>query len=147
MRFAAHAARKRRPGAMLGMTSLIDATFLLLAYFIFTVGVQRPEANLAAAMVMESQQVGGASLLEPQVVEVMPSDSVSHSGAAGAVFQLGVVKHASAAALTAALAGLPRDPGVVIRVHAGVQVADAAAAMQAAVDAGFSEVSYVPAAP
>lgn len=140
MRFAAHAARKRRGTAMLGMTSLIDATFLLLAYFIFTAGVQRPEAELRTTMAMESKQVGGAALLEPQVVEVMAG------GAGAAVFRLGVVAHPNTASLRAALASMPRDPGVVIRVHPGVVVADAAAAMQAAVDAGFEEVSYVPAA-
>ncbi len=125
---------------MLGLTSMIDATFLLLAYFIFTAGMDRPESDLRARAATESHRAGGAALLEPQVVDVMAGPSGQ------AVFRLGVVAHSDRTSLARALASLPRDPGVVVRVHDGVVVADAAAAMQAARDAGFVEVSYVPAA-
>ncbi|MDA0803601.1 MAG: biopolymer transporter ExbD [Planctomycetota bacterium] len=141
MRFASHALRRRSRSTVLGLTSMIDATFLLLAYFIFTSGMQRPESDLRAQTATESDRASGAAMLEPQVVDVLPG------AAGGAVFRLGVVNHSDRQSLETALRGLPRGPGLVVRVHDGVIVADAAAAMQAGRNAGFEEVSYVPALP
>ena len=66
MRFARSGRRGGR--IVLGMTSMIDATFLLLAYFIFTTGVERREEQLAAALAARAAST--ASELRPQVVEV-----------------------------------------------------------------------------
>lgn len=117
------------------MTSMIDATFLLLAYFIFTAAVGTHEAQLMADVT--AARVGrGASALSQQVVDV-ESDGV------GALFRIGSREVRGREALAAILKQLPRDLGVVIRVHSGPDVAAVAAAMQAAHDAGFARVSYV----
>jgi biopolymer transport protein ExbD len=50
-------------------------------------------------------------------------------------------------AIAEMLRGLPKEPGVVIRVADDVSVAGAAAAMQACRDAGFERVAYQPARP
>jgi hypothetical protein len=47
------------------------------------------------------------------------------------------------ASLTAILRELPKEPGVVVRVDEDELVQWAAAALQAARDAGFTRVSYV----
>ncbi|MFM7810143.1 MAG: hypothetical protein ACKPEA_19780, partial [Planctomycetota bacterium] len=62
MRFARGGRRGGR--IVLGMTSMIDATFLLLAYFIFTTGVERREEQLAAALAARAAST--ATELRPQ---------------------------------------------------------------------------------
>ncbi|MDA1007927.1 MAG: biopolymer transporter ExbD [Planctomycetota bacterium] len=138
MKFAAHAAKRGRAAAVLNLTSMIDATFLLLSYFIFTTGTGHPESELSAQLRMQSQRMAGTGLLESQVVDVLPDGP-------RAVFRLGVMNYTNQSALRDALKGLPHDPGLLVRVHAGTVVSDVAAAMQAAGDAGFKQVSYVPA--
>lgn len=119
----------------LSMTSMIDATFLLLSYFIFTAAVGEHESHLSAAAAA-ARAGAGSSALSPQVVDV-------EADGANAVFRIGSHKVRSRDDLAAVLRRLPRDLGVVIRVHAGPNVAAVAAALQAAHDAGFSKVDYV----
>ncbi len=49
------------------------------------------------------------------------------------------------ASLTEALEPLPKTPGLFIKVYDAVPVGAAAAAIQAARDTGFDQVTYVPA--
>lgn len=119
----------------LSMTSMIDATFLLLSYFIFTTVAGDPESQLMAD-VSAARSGTGASALSPQIIDV-------ESDAGGAVFRIGAREVRDRTGLTAVLKQLPHEIGVVVRVHSGPDVAAVAAAMQAAQDAGFTKVTYV----
>ncbi len=133
MRFAR--GRKRTTRVALGMTSMIDATFLLLAYFIFTSGVERREEQLAAALA--ARRSTEPSALRPQVVEVR--------GAGAPAFTVGGNAMLGKGELQAVLERLPKEAGLLVRGHNDATVGLIAAAMQAATDAGFKEVAYAPA--
>jgi biopolymer transport protein ExbD len=121
----------------ISLASMIDVTFLLLAYFVITTGSGVNESKLSPNLrVQQGSDVQDD--LEPQVLEVIRVDGVP-------VFRLGSVDLATRAELVAALDPLPREKGLFVRVHAGVEVAAAAAAIQCARDAGFEAVTYVPA--
>jgi len=122
----------------LNLASMIDATFLLLAYFIFTTGGGASESKLSPNLRVQ-QGTDAKDDLEPQVVEVM-------KGAGGKpVFRLGSVYYADREELSGALKGLAKDRGLFVRVYSGVDVGSAAAAIQVGRDAGFEAVTYVPA--
>jgi biopolymer transport protein ExbD len=114
------------------MTSMIDATFLLLAYFIFTTGVERREEQLAAALA--ARAAATATELRPQVIEVR--------GGTDTAFTVGSNAVATRDELRAILERLPKEAGLLVRGHDSASVASVAAAMQAASDAGFGEVAY-----
>ena len=121
----------------IGLASMIDVTFLLLAYFVITTGSGVNESKLSPNLrVQQGSDVQDD--LEPQVLEVLRVDGVP-------VFRLGSVDLSTRAELARALEPLPREKGLFVRVHAGVEVASAAAAIQCARDAGFEAVTYVPA--
>lgn len=121
----------------ISLASMIDVTFLLLAYFVITTGSGVNESKLSPNLrVQQGSEVQDD--LEPQVLEVLRVDGAP-------VFRLGSVDLATRAELVAALDPLPREKGLFVRVHAGVEVAAAAAAIQCARDAGFEAVTYVPA--
>ena len=117
------------------MTSMIDATFLLLAYFLFTTSVGGQESHLFAQVTQARAGISGSSL-SGQNIDV-------EADALGPLFRIGSRSVRSRAELAAVLEQLPHDVGVVVRVHSGPTVAAVAAAMQAAHDAGFTKVSYV----
>jgi biopolymer transport protein ExbD len=122
----------------LNLASMIDATFLLLAYFIFTSGAGVNESKLSPNLRVQ-QGTDAKDDLEPQVVEVLRSES------GAVVFRLGSVDHPDRRSLEAALKGLSADRGLFVRVHKGVDVGSAAAAIQVGRDVGFEAVTYVPA--
>ncbi len=129
------ASNKVRP---LPMTSMIDVVFLLLIFFMVTANFSADQGRLAAALA--SRQPGSSEQnLQPQVVRVRWAGTA-------AVYELGSHRVAGRRELTALLRQLPKDPGVVIEAADDVPVAAAAAALQAAADAGFSKRSYVPGA-
>ena len=124
----------------LSLSSMIDVVFLLLAYFLITTVVTQREDRLTPNLQLERDASGGETQdFEPQVVEVLVIDS-------SVVFRIGGRDFTERAALIAALAELPKDPGLFIRVTDGPSVGDAAMAIQCGRDAGFEEVTYVPAA-
>lgn len=127
---------RRRPRITLSVAAMIDATFLLLCYFIFTTASARPEDRLSPEI--GGSRGGGAKDLAPQIVEVRREGDAD-------VFLLGTRRFTDRVTLVEALRGLPHDEGLFVRVHPGPTVAAAAAAMQAAVDAGFERVTYLPA--
>jgi len=134
MRFA----RRRGSGKPeLNMASMIDATFLLLAFFLFTTGIQGRESRLSPNLAVRSSAAGAASDLQPQVVEALVVD-----GTPG--YRLGERVARDRVSLVAALEPLDRGQGLFVRVHPGVSVGFAAAALQAGRDAGFAQVTYVP---
>jgi biopolymer transport protein ExbD len=134
MRFR-RSGRDRKPE--LNLASMIDATFLLLAFFVFTSGAGLNEAKLSPTLRVQ-QGTEAKDDLEPQIVEVLKVNGA-------VVFRLGSTDHATREGLAIALKALPQDRGLFVRVYAGVDVGSAAAAIQVARDTGFEAVTYVPA--
>ena len=139
MRIKSRTNRRRNQRLALNMSSMIDCTFLLLAYFLLTMVVIQPEDQLAPNLRADRTSAAGASSdFQPQIVDVQ-------LGVSGPVFVLGTRVFDDRDALAAALADLPKDTGLFVRVPPGPNVGAAAAAMQAGRDAGFDTVTYVPA--
>ena len=138
MRIGASKNRRGRRRLILNMASMIDCTFLLLAYFLLTMVVLDPEDQLSSNLKMDRTSTSGlASDFQPQIVEVRMLDSVPS-------YLLGDRVFTERDGLTQALEGLETESDLFIRVHSGPTVGFAAAAMQAGQDAGFSSVTYVP---
>jgi len=116
---------------------MIDATFLLLAFFIFTTGAGLNESKLSPNLRVQ-RGTDAKDDLEPQVVEVLRDGTAT-------IFRLGSADHPTRESLASALEVLPKERGLFVRVYAGVDVAAAAAAIQTARNAGFEAVTYVPA--
>jgi biopolymer transport protein ExbD len=126
----------------LNLASMIDATFLLLSFFIFTTGQAQNESRLSPNLRVQ-QGTDVADDLEPQVLEVLRVGEQ-------VVFRLGSRDCPDRAELVASLRALAAGAGVLeqglfVRVYPGVDVGAAAAAIQVARDVGFKEVTYVPA--
>lgn len=139
MRIKAKTNRRRNQRLTLNMASMIDCTFLLLAYFLLTMVVIQPEDQLSPNLRADRTAASGAnSDFQPQIVDVRLVES-------GPVYLLGERSFQDRDSLTAALSELPKDSGLFVRVHPGPRVGFAAAAMQAGRDAGFETVTYVPA--
>ncbi len=104
-----------------------------------TTVLAQPEDRLSPALqTQRDSSVGSNSDFEPQIVEVkLVGDTPA--------FVLGVRIFRDKASLIEALRGLPKAPGVFINVFDDVDVAHTTAAIQAAHDAGFKKVTYVPA--
>ena len=118
---------------------MIDCTFLLLAYFLLTMVVLDPEDQLAPNLHADrTSAAGAASDFQPQIVDVLVVN-------AEPTYMVGDRAFSDKASLRSALEGLAKDAGLFVRVHAGPSVGFAAAAMQAGRDAGFDQVTYVPA--
>jgi len=119
----------------INLVSMIDATFLLLSFFLVTAGASRVEGRLTGAL---GTTGGAAGDLQAVVVDVQ--------GAPGAAwYRVAGRRINDVGALRDALAGMPKPPGAAVRMHAGPNAGDAAAALQAVRDAGFERVSYAPA--
>ncbi len=121
----------------LNLASMIDATFLLLSYFIFTAGAGANEAKLSPNLRVQ-EGTHAMDDLDPQVLDVLRVDGA-------VVFRLGSNELTTRATLNEAVRALPTEQGLFVRVHSGVDVGSAAAAIQVARDAGFKAVTYVPA--
>lgn len=121
------------------MASMIDAVFLLLSFFLFTTGLGVNESRLSSNITADKTSAGArATDFQPQVVEVVATD-------AGPEYRLGTQVFRDQASLAKALEGLEKSAGLFVRVSAGPTVGFAAAAIQAGRDAGFKQVTYVPA--
>lgn len=134
MRFLRH---RDRPKPELNMASMIDATFLLLAFFLFTTGMHGRESRLSPNLAVRREATGGGGELQRQVVTVAPVDGRP-------AYRLGERTVPDRDALVAALGPLDKGEGLFVEVHPGVSVGFAAAAIQAGRDAGFTQVTYVP---
>ncbi|MFN0132943.1 MAG: ExbD/TolR family protein [Phycisphaerales bacterium] len=121
----------------LPLVALIDVIMLLLIYFVLAGSLTPEESELPSSL--RTEKAGGkASDLLPQILIVEP-------GPAAAQFRIGERVMSDRASLAAILKQLPKDAGVAVKVRPGVDVAAAAAALQACTDGGFTKVSYVPA--
>jgi len=128
---------RRTEAGDLPLTTLIDVVFLLLIYFMVTATITPPESRVAAAL--QSERGGGSARdLEPQIVTVTTRDG-------GVVYRLGSRALADRQSLADALAQLPKEGGLFVRVTDDAPWSAVAAVMQEALDAGFTKRTYVPA--
>ncbi len=127
--------RRRTLGA-LPMTSMIDVVFLLLIFFLVTSSFAPEEGRIDTALQTEGPAATSVDL-QPQVVNI-------EMGASGPVYRIGARLAVTPEELESILKQLPKEAGVAVRVSGDVPVGAAAAAMQAAHDAGFVKRSYVP---
>lgn len=138
MRIRARPSRRRLERITLNLASMIDVTFLLLAYFMLTMVVTAREDHLSPTLQTQRDSVSGeASDFQPQIIEVLVLDGAP-------AYRLGTRILRTRPELAAALEGLPTSVGVFIKVFDGVEVGFAVAAIQVARDAGFEQVTYVP---
>ncbi len=138
MRFGERNAKKRVKSGLLGvlpMTSMIDVVFLLLIFFMVTASFSADEEQLSATLGADG--AGAPTTLQPQIVRVRDFDGIT-------VYELGSHRLQSTNSLTNILRALPKEQGVIFRVSDAVPIADVAAAMQAAFDAGYTKRTYVP---
>lgn len=136
----AHARRRTQRLGALPMTSMIDVVFLLLIFFLVTSDFSLQESELRSSLQTESSG-GVPSDLQPQIVDI---DIIGGRP----TFLIGELATSDRGELVALLRRLPKDQGVAIRASERVPVAAAAAALQAAADAGFQKRSYIaPTAP
>ena len=120
------------------MTSMIDVTFLLLVYFMVSTVLASPEDRLTPTIRTQEESASGSEAdFQPQIVDVILVEG-------SPVYRLGQFDMASAADLRERLSNLPVELGVFIRGGDGVSVGFTMAAIQAARDAGFDQVTYVP---
>lgn len=122
------------------MTSMIDVTFLLLIFFMTTAGFQQTERELDPAIKVNKPSTARAtSRVEPAIVDV-------GRGTGGKfVFKLGGREMATADELEDVLRKLEsKGDGAFIRAENETPFDMAASAIQAAKQAGFIGVTYVP---
>lgn len=116
----------------LPLVALIDVVLFLLMYFVIAGTLAAEESQLAASLKTDAKGTR-ASDLQPLVL------NVEASGA----FRVGERIVGDQVGLATLLKQLPKEQGVVVRVNDAATVETAAAALQAAHDAGFDKVSYV----
>ena len=123
----------------LNLASMIDVTFLLLIYFMVTTVIARPEDKLSPALSVQREGKAGIDAdYEPQIIEAQRREQ-------GPVYVLNGRMLEDRRALAATLEPLPKSKGIFVKVHDKVPVGFAVAAIQVARDAGFKQVTYVPA--
>jgi biopolymer transport protein ExbD len=139
VRIRTRRARRRERGVALDLASMIDLSFLLLVFFLVTTVLARPEDSLSPALRTRSESaLGPGADFQPQIVEVFRHE------AGGAAFRLAADVFRERAALTSALRRLHIPAGVFVRGADDAPVSGVAAAIQAARDAGFEQLTYVP---
>lgn len=139
MRIRLRPSRRRTDPIRMNLTTMIDVTFLLLIYFMVSMVFDPNEDNLNPTLQTQRESASGAATdFEPQVIEVLALDGAP-------AYRIGTRVLRGRADLAAAVDGLPRSVGVFVNVYPGVEVAFAAQAIQVVRDAGFEQVTYVPA--
>lgn len=132
MRFAVPP-RRRGPAIGLNLATMLDATFLLLAYFLVTAAVEPRESRLESGLLLAGEPL--AADLETAVLEIALEGDAT-------VFRLGQRSLRDPAALREALRRLDPESPIRLAVRSGPRVEAVAAALQAIEDAGFREVDY-----
>ena len=105
----------------LPLIALIDVILFLLMYFLLAGSLEGEERELASRIAAAGGSAD-ASGFAPQVVEVALRDG-------RATFTIGARPPAGLASLADAVRGLPKEPGITVRVAGDVSVQDAAAAL------------------
>lgn len=139
MRFSRTRRRLDPASIRLPLIALIDVILFILLYFMLAGTLADEEADLATTLRTEKGTSTAASDLVPQTLYV-------ESAGGAARFRIGDRVETDRGALVGVLRQLRKEMGIIIRVQPDVPVAAAAAAIQAAKDAGFAKVSYVPGA-
>ena len=121
----------------LPLIALIDVILFLLMYFLLAGSLESEERELAATLGSGSAVSGDSGGFTPQAIDVTMN-------AGKVAFRLGARPPMGREAMRELVAGLPKEPGVVVRVADDVPVSDAAAALQLCRDAGFSKIAYQP---
>ena len=138
MRFQPKRSRLRVDRLTMNLASMIDVTFLLLVYFIVSTVMARPEDQLTSAIQTRDAETAGSEIdFQPQIVEVLRLDGAP-------AYVIGDRRLRDLGGLRAVLDNLPTELGVFIRVSGDIPVEFALSAVQAARDAGFEQVTYVP---
>lgn len=123
---------------MFDLAPMIDCVFLLLIYFVVTTSFARPEDRLSPSLQTRSEATVGPTVdFQPQILEVFKEGT-------RAAFRVGAQVYSERGALVEALQRLHRPAGIFVRAADDVPVAAVAMAIQAARDAGFDQVTYVP---
>ena len=138
MNFARRTHRaKGMPIQRLPLVAFIDIVLFLLLYFVVIFDASPTEGRLPSAL---GAVTGGrtASGLQPQVLTIV-------NDAGTIAYVIGERRFTSQQALTSLLARLPSEAGLFVRVPGDAPIDAVASAMQAARDAGFARISYVPA--
>lgn len=131
--------RKRRDRMFrMELTPMIDVIFLLLIYFFLTSSYTPPESSLSPALQAQRVSGGAGADFQPQIVEVVLVEGRP-------VFRLLDRVFMTQEELRGALEVLPKEPGVFVRGSGSTVAGHAVSALQAARDAGFAKVTYVPA--
>lgn len=120
----------------LPLAALIDVVFFLLLYFIMAGTLAAAEGELPMTLSTGKRAAGSGSDYSTQVLFVQVENGK-------ALYRLGTRGILTQEELTATLAKLPKEPGIVVRAADEAPVQWTAAALQAARDAGFARVSYV----
>ena len=130
---------KHSGSSELNMTPMIDCVFLLLIFFMTTASFIRPERELNPAIKVQRASAKAAGDLQPAVIDVV-------MGSGGKfVFKLGGREIQTQQELTQVLRQFDNKiQGAFVRVSDDAIFDLPAAAIQAAKDAGFPFVSYVP---
>lgn len=121
----------------LPLVALIDVVLFLLFYFMVAGDIAASEAELQTTLATQQGTGASASSLQTQIVDVKMDNGVP-------VYRVGARTVRTSSTLTNILGSLPRDMGVIIRVDDNVPVEAAAIAVQAATDAGFTKITYMP---
>jgi len=128
--------RPTEPIPRLPLTAFIDVVLFLLLYFLLAGNLAELEAELPSGL--KTERHAGRSDLAPQVVLVRSDEGGRPS------FRIGDRVLIDRDSLAGVLRQLPKEQGVFVKVSGRATVEAAAAALQAARDAGFAKVNYVP---
>lgn len=121
----------------LPLVALIDVVLFLLFYFMVAGTLSAEESELSTTLGTDGKGRLVSGDLQPQIVQLRMQNG-------RAVYAIGDRAVDTAAGLSALLAQLPREAGVLVRAAGDVPVGDSAAAIQACKDVGFVKVTYVP---
>lgn len=118
---------------------MIDISFILLFYFLVASMLEDRENRLSTGLQTQSTNAASAAGdFQTQVIEVRRIDDRP-------AYKIGEHVCRDRVSLAAALQPLPKTQGAFVKVYDHVDVGFAVAAVQIARDAGFDQVTYVPA--
>jgi biopolymer transport protein ExbD len=131
--------RRRNDRIAVNLASMIDVSFILLFYFLMAAMLENRENRLSAGVQTQSAETtSSVGDMQTQIIEVRQMDGTP-------IYRIGQNVCRDRTELTAALQPLPKEHGIFVKVFDSVDVGFAVAAVQTAHDAGFLQVTYVPA--
>lgn len=131
--------RRNKPVEM-QMTSMIDVTFLLLIFFMTSAAFIREEKEFDPAVkVNRPSTQSQSSPLQPAIIELVTGSEGTY------VYKMGAREMKNERELKELLMAFDnKADGAFLRVNDGAPFAMAAAGIQAAKQAGFRNVTYLP---